>query len=196
MLIMNYNNYIKFIYIIVRGGCILQKLKINYKINSAAAQISEFIKKYIDSSTIIVCIGTDKCIGDCLGPLVGTILKEKNFPIPIYGTLDAPIHALNLEKNIYEIKRNYPNSKIIGIDACLGDSNSIGEIHVRDFPIHPGKGVGKILPDVGDASIIGIIDSSDNSEFFTSRSIRLNLIFEMAKVISNSLIHAYPHYSN
>ena len=141
-------------------------------------EIAEFLKKYIKPQTIIVCIGTDKCIGDCLGPLVGTLLKENSFPIPIYGTLANPIHALNLEKSIYEIKRIYPCSTIIGIDACLGDTNSIGEIHVRDF---------------GDVSIIGIIDSSDNSEFFTSRSIRLNLIFEMAKVISNGLIQCYSN---
>lgn len=165
----------------------MQKLKINYNSNSASIEIAEFLKKYIEPQTIIVCIGTDKCIGDCLGPLVGTLLKENGFPIPIYGTLAEPIHALNLETSILEIKRTYPYSTIIGIDACLGDTKSIGEIHVRDFPIHPGKGVGKMLPDVGDISIIGIIDSSDNSEFFTSRSIRLNLIFEMAKVISNSL---------
>ena len=153
----------------------MQKLKINYNSNSASMKIAEFLKKYIKPQTIIVCIGTDKCIGDCLGPLVGTLLKENSFPIPIYGTLADPIHALNLEKSIYEIKRIYPYSTI----------------HVRDFPIHPGKGVGKMLPDVGDVSIIGIIDSSDNSEFFTSRSIRLNLIFEMAKVISNGLIQSY-----
>ena len=169
----------------------MQKLKINYNSNSASMKIAEFLKKYIKPQPIIVCIGTDKCIGDCLGPLVGTLLKENSFPIPIYGTLADPIHALNLEKSIYEIKRIYPYSTIIGIDACLGDANSIGKIHVRDFPIHPGKGVGKMLPDVGDVSIIGIIDSSDNSEFFTSRSIRLNLIFEMAKVISNGLIQSY-----
>ena len=119
------------------------------------------------------------------------MLKENSFPIPIYGSLANPIHALNLEKSIYEIKRIYPCSTIIGIDACLGDTNSIGEIHTRDYPIHPGKGVGKSLPDVGVASIIGIIDSSDAAEFFTSRSIRLHLVFEMAKVISNGLINAY-----
>ena len=90
-----------------------------------------------------------------------------------------------------EKKKLPPNACIIGIDACLGDINSIGEIHTRDYPIHPGKGVGKSLPDVGVASIIGIIDSSDAAEFFTSRSIRLHLVFEMAKVISNGLINAY-----
>ena len=175
----------------MRGGILLQKLKINYNSDSASLEIAEFLKKYIKSQTIIVCIGTDKCIGDCLGPLVGTLLKENNFSIPIYGTLANPIHALNLEKSILEIKNKYPNFTILGIDACLGDANSIGEVHVRDFPIHPGKGVGKMLPDVGDISIIGIIDSSDNSEFFTSRSIRLNLIFEMAKVISNGIMQSY-----
>ena len=167
--------------------------KIYYKSPLAIHTITDELIKIINDDTVIICIGTDKCIGDCLGPLVGTLLKENSFPIPIYGTLANPIHALNLQKSIYEIKRIYPCSTIIGIDACLGDTNSIGEIHVRDFPIHPGKGVGKMLPDVGDVSIIGIIDSSDNSEFFTSRSIRLNLIFEMAKVISNGLIQCYSN---
>lgn len=173
------------------GEVYLLKQKVNYKANLAYYEVAEFIRKYITKDTVIVCIGTDKCVGDCLGPLVGTLLEEKYFPIPVYGTLQFPIHALNLDKRLSEIKRAHPTSQIIGIDACLGDINSIGEIHSRDYPIHPGKGVGKSLPDVGIASIIGIVDSSDNAEFFTSRSIRLHLVFEMAKVISLGLIHAY-----
>lgn len=169
----------------------LIKRKFNYKSNLAYYEIAEFMIKYINPNSIIVCIGTDKCVGDCLGPLVGTFLEEHNFPLPVYGTLKDPIHALNLDKKLEEINKLHPNACIIGIDACLGDTNSIGEIHTRDYPIHPGKGVGKLLPDVGVASIIGIIDSSDAAEFFTSRSIRLHLVFEMAKVISNGLINAY-----
>ena len=96
-----------------------------------------------------------------------------------------------LDKKIDEIKKLHPQATIIGIDACLGDTNSIGEIHVRDYPIHPGKGVGKSLPEVGVSSIIGIVDSSDNAEFFTSRGIRLSLVFEMARVICHGLNHAY-----
>lgn len=167
------------------------KKKVNYKTKLAYYEIAEFIKKYITTNTIIICIGTDKCIGDCLGPLVGTFLEESSFPIPVYGTLESPIHALNIDKKIEEIKKLHPNSTIVGIDACLGDANCIGEIHVRDYPIHPGKGVGKSLPEVGIASIIGIVDSSDNAEFFTSRAIRLSLVFQMAKVISHGLNYAY-----
>lgn len=159
-------------------------------------EIAYFLKDYIDLNTVIVCIGTDKCIGDCLGPVVGSILTYKSFPLPIYGTVHNPIHALNIEKKLNEITALHPNSNIIGIDACLGENSSIGEIQARDYPIHPGKGVGKSLPDVGKASIIGIVDSSEDSELFTNRNIRLDLVFNISKVIADSIIHAYYLYSN
>ena len=37
--------------------------------------LSSIIKDVIDENTVIVCIGTDRAIGDALGPLVGTMLK-------------------------------------------------------------------------------------------------------------------------
>ncbi len=167
------------------------KHKVLYNKFNSHIEIANHIKGYIRNNTIIVCIGTDKCIGDCLGPMVGTFLKERLFPLPVYGTIESPIHALNINRRLSEINKMHPNSLIIGIDACLGEVNSIGEIHTRDYPIHPGKGVGKSLPDVGTASIIGIIDSSENAEFFTSRSIRLHLVMEMARIISSAIIYAY-----
>lgn len=149
------------------------------------------IKNYINKDTVIVCIGTDKCIGDCLGPLVGTILTENFFPLPVYGTLASPIHALNISERLDEIYANHPNASIIGVDACLGDEDDIGEIRIRDYAIRPGKGVGKQLPEVGMASVIGIVDSSDSSELFFSRSIRLSFIMNMAKTISRIFIESY-----
>ena len=167
------------------------KHKIHYDNHNSYKEVASKIKKYLKDDTIIVCVGTDKCIGDCLGPLVGSLLIENNFPLPVFGTLQSPIHALNIEEKLSYIHNLHPNSFIIGIDACLGDEKSIGEIHIRDYPIHPGKGVGKLLPEVGDMSLIGIVDSSDSSIFFTNRSIRLYFIMEMAKVILNSLTFAY-----
>ena len=145
------------------------------------------IKEHINTNLIIVCIGTDKCIGDCLGPLVGTILKEDNFPLPVYGTLSEPIHALNIDERLNEIKKLHPNAHIIGIDACLGNEEDIGDIRVRNHAISPGKGVGKELPEVGETSIIGIVDTSEYSDLFFSRSIRLSFVMDMAKSISKIL---------
>lgn len=174
----------------------MNKVKTFYKNSMAYYEIAYFLKNYINDNTIIVCIGTDRCIGDCLGPLTGTILKSKNFPLPVYGTISEPIHALNLDKKLNDIKSLYPKSEIIGVDACLGNSNNIGEIQVRDYPIHPGKGVGKSLPDVGNSSIIGIVDSCDSTELFTNRNIRLNLILDMTMVISDALMHSYYLFRN
>ncbi|NLP27772.1 MAG: spore protease YyaC [Clostridia bacterium] len=168
----------------------MNKVRMHYKDILAYYELAYFMKDYIDKNTIIVCIGTDRCIGDCLGPLVGTILHHKKFPLPVYGSVSEPIHALNLEKRIQEINTLHPKANIIGIDACLGDGDCIGEIQGRNYPIHPGKGVGKSLPYVGENSIIGIVDSCDSNELFTNRTIRLNLILEMSKVIADSLLHA------
>lgn len=162
------------------------KANINNK-NTYLLLVKHLINK-IDKNTIIICIGSDKCIGDALGPLVGTLLKACKFPLPTYGSLDTPIHALNIEKEVTNITSLHPNSSIIGIDACLGNKNSIGEIHLRDSPIHPGKGVGKTLPDVGSMSLIGIVDSIDNSKYFTSKPIRLSFILDMAIFIVNCLM--------
>lgn len=167
------------------------KRKVHYKSPLSYYEIAEGIRTFINDDTIIVCIGTDKCIGDCLGPLVGTILQDNLFPLPVYGTISSPIHALNIDTRLKEINKLHPNACIVGIDACLGEIKSIGEIHTRDYAIHPGKGVGKSLPDVGMASIIGIVDSSENSDFFSSRSIRLSLVLDMAKIISKGILHAY-----
>ena len=157
----------------------------------ADLSISSSIKDHINDSTIIVCIGTDRCIADCLGPLVGHILKERNFPLLVLGCLDDPIHALNLEAKLNNINILYKNRTIIGIDACLGETNDIGKIFVRNSPISPGRGIGRQLPHVGDISILGVVDNSHETEPLSARNIRLGFIMNMAKTIARSIELAY-----
>jgi len=57
---------------------------------------------------IILCIGTDRATGDCLGPLVGQSLKDKKLEsqgVYIFGTLDEPVHAKNLCQSIEVLKK-------------------------------------------------------------------------------------------
>ena len=50
----------------------------------------------------------NRIIGDSTGgPLTGSILLRSR-PLPVYGTLEAPVHALNLEKNLEKIKKKHP----------------------------------------------------------------------------------------
>ncbi|KRQ87727.1 hypothetical protein ABG79_00532 [Caloramator mitchellensis] len=163
-------------------------LVVNYMDNNAKERLSDYISKFIKEKTLIVCIGTDKCIGDSLGPLVGTFLKESCCPIPVIGTLESPAHAVNLEDVILDISFDYFDYFIIAIDACLGFDDTIGDIQVKLGPVHPGKGVGKILPSIGDISIVGVVDSIDNPDSYMLKNIRLHFIWEMAKIIAESII--------
>ncbi|SQB34312.1 putative sporulation protein YyaC [Clostridium cochlearium] len=166
----------------------MDKIMVHYNDPLAYKIIGNSLINFLNEKTIIVCIGTDKCIGDSLGPITGTILKTKDFPLPVFGTIENPIHALNIKIKMEEISSLYPNHSILGIDACLGEPNNIGFIQSRNYPIYPGKGVGKELPHVGNRSVVGIIDSTEMN-IFNNNSIRLNFILNMAKSISESIIY-------
>ena len=164
--------------------------KVNYKKENVAQVLSLVLKDIINENTIIVCIGTDRAIGDALGPLVGTMLKNSDFKYPVYGTLDSPIHALNIYESIEEIKKRHPKGELLAIDACLGSKNSIGNIQVRKGPILPGNGVGKKLPEVGSHSIVGIVDKIDENNRFSFNNVRLSFVLELAETVALSLLLA------
>lgn len=165
-------------------------IKVSHIDNNAINILSNYLKDIIKPNTLIVCIGTDKCIGDCLGPLVGTLLLKNNYPYEVIGTLENPAHAVNLNKVIDTINSEYSDFDIIAIDACLSSNEYIGSIQLKKGPIHPGKGVGKNLPRIGNISIIGIVDTYESSDIFSIKGIRLNLIMKMAEVISSAIISA------
>jgi putative sporulation protein YyaC len=165
----------------------ITSLRTYYNVQDAVFLISNFLKNNIDGKSLLLCIGTDRYIGDCLGPLVGTMVEKMNISCPVFGTLENPIHAVNLKKQLTCIEYSYPNHKIIALDACLGADENIGSIQLKSGCLYPGKGVGKKLPAVGDISIVGIVDSCDHEEFFFLHNIRLNLVMKMADVLAKGI---------
>ena len=162
--------------------------------HDAVEKISENIYKRISqlNKIVILCIGTDRSTGDSLGPLVGTQLSASSIynDVEIYGTLENPVHAKNLEKTISDIKYLYPDHFIIAIDACLGSLSRVESIVIDNGTISPGEALGKGLPSVGDMSIVGVVNVSGGFEFMTTQSTRFNTVNNLAKVISESLIQA------
>ncbi|AEF17924.1 MULTISPECIES: spore protease YyaC [Thermoanaerobacterium] len=166
----------------------MDELRVRYDDKNAINLMSAYLAEQINFDSVILCIGTDKCIGDSLGPIVGDMISKMTSGISVYGTLKNPIHAMNLEENIAHIKKKHPYSNIIAVDACLGDKDNIGKISIKKSPIYPGKGVGKVLPAVGDISIIGVIDAFD---IIPVHNTRLGFVFEMAEVIAMSIHRAF-----
>ena len=76
------------------------------------------------------------------------------------------------------------NPFIIGIDACLGKTESVGCITVEKGPVIPGAGVNKNLPPVGDIHVMGIVNVGGFMEYIICKNTRLSLVMKMAEIIS------------
>jgi len=169
--------------------------QISHKDKQAVTQIALRVKERIldqspYSEIILFCIGTDRCTGDSLGPLVGMLLQQANLPeVQVWGTLEQPIHALNLKEALHRLSLR-SNPLVISIDACLGISSHVGDIQLVDGPLRPGMGVKKILPSVGDFHIKGIVNASGFLDAMVLQNTRLFTVMQMAEVISQSLILA------
>lgn len=138
---------------------------------------------------VVLCIGTDRSTGDCLGPLVGYKLTSMyNFKgVDIFGTLDSPVHAKNLSSCIDKIYSSFSNPFIIAVDASLGKSENIGKIKLFKGPLYPGSGVNKTLTSIGDISITGIVNISGYMEYMVLQNTRLSIVMNMADTIAHGL---------
>ncbi|OAS16800.1 spore protease YyaC [Paenibacillus oryzisoli] len=138
---------------------------------------------------VVICVGTDRSTGDALGPLVGSHLNRTTTlrNLHLFGTLDEPVHAMNLAETVETIHKQFQNPFIVAVDACLGQVASVGCIQVAHGPLKPGAGVNKDLPPVGDIHVTGIVNVGGFMEYFVLQNTRLSLVMNMATVIGDAL---------
>ncbi|MFF2857936.1 spore protease YyaC [Peribacillus sp. NPDC058002] len=163
------------------------------KINCLALKVKEIIQASgcQNEEVIFLCIGSDRSVGDSLGPLVGTMLKEHTVPYRVYGTLENPVHAFNLEDTLKKIKKQFKKPLIFSVDACLGDQNQVGYVFLKDGPLVPGKALKKVLPEVGDYHITGMVNYIDplpTMQFLNDT--RLYTVMNLAKTIVKIITQA------
>ncbi|MCF8011440.1 MAG: spore protease YyaC [Clostridiales bacterium] len=140
------------------------------------------------SDVILLCIGTDRSTGDCMGPLIGTkITSSSQEFFKVYGTLDYPVHAGNIKNTLEEIYNISDNPFIIALDACLGSIDHVGCINIGTGSLRPGAGVNKDLPFIGDLHITGIVNVSGFMEYLVLQNTRLNLVMKIADTIVEGL---------
>ncbi len=144
---------------------------------------------------VYLCIGTDRATGDCLGPLVGSRLKALLPAAPIYGTLEEPVHAVNLNEALNSIEGHSRQPLVVAIDACLGNVDRIGYINIRKGSLKPGSAVKKVLPEVGDFHISGVVNVGGFFEHMVLQNTRLFTVYQMADIISKSLYLAQFRYT-
>ena len=157
-------------------------------VGELAGQLSGLIQEEMTrrhkKKLVFLCIGTDRSTGDSLGPLIGYKLKqERRRGTLVFGTLDRPVHAMNLEHYVQVLKNGYPDALVVAVDASVGDESHVGYVTLGRGSLKPGLGVCKELHAVGDLFITGIVAGCSHYDPMMLQSIRLALVMQLAVFI-------------
>ncbi|MCD7826614.1 MAG: spore protease YyaC [Clostridiaceae bacterium] len=152
----------------------------------------------LEKNLVFLCIGSDRATGDCFGPLVGETLlyhfarQKTPASLPsVYGTLQTPVHAINLQGTIRQLQESLYDPYIVAVDASLGIREHIGYVTYSQNPLAPGIGVQKSLPHIGNASITGIVNVSGNNCHGTLQTTRLSKVIALSNFVSHCILAAY-----
>jgi len=149
-----------------------------------------------NQTVVYLCIGTDRATGDCFGLLIGRKLQKAGMAA-VYGNLDEPVHAKNIEIYLQEISVEHKNPFIVAIDACLGSADKVGKILIKRGPIAPGLALGTKIKPVGDISITGVVNVfgayAEVNPWEILASTRLSLVMRMAKATAAGINICVPY---
>jgi putative sporulation protein YyaC len=137
----------------------------------------------VDSEVIFFCIGTDRVIGDSLGPIIGSLLIDRYGKDRVCGDLYNNVTYKNIEEKINTIKNKRKNAYIIAVDAALSTDQNIGKIFV-DEGINFGNSLGKNLTKVGDVGVKVVVGKDYNDpklNFRCLQNIPLSKILQLSK---------------
>ncbi len=138
---------------------------------------------------IILCVGSDLIIFDAVGPLCGTLLREKLPDVCLFGEFKALQTAKNIQETAKYIKKEYPNRPVIAIDAAIHEER-VGDIKISRKPLKPGAGAKKNLGEVGEITIMGITERKTEGirNGIFGNTVRLGMVYEMADAISDGVV--------
>lgn len=148
----------------------------------------EVMKKF--SNIVILCVGTNKLVGDSVGPIVGqklTRLLNKKENIKIYGNTKKNLNLKNAKQVLEEINRIYSKPFIITIDATLGPKEIIETIIISKGELEIGEALGhsiKYFSNINIKAIVGEYQTNIQKNFETLNRIERKRIHQLSNQIT------------
>lgn len=159
--------------------------------------LSRILRKelYNKNNKVFLCIGTNKCIGDSLGPRIGEILNEKLYKNNIYviGNLRENINYSNIFNTLNKIYNNIDNPYLILIDSALSNKEYVGNIVINKNGMIIGESLKKEKRKIGDIAIKGIVgENKENNikNFNILNNVEEEVIEKLSNIISSQIISA------
>ena len=148
-------------------------------------KISSEIFSALQDFPIVLCLGNDRVIEDCMGPLCGSYLVKNGYPNFVYGCLQANIDASNIKEAYEFIKKTHPAQKLLIIDASVSSTKSrLGKIVFAENykPLNPRL---KKLDISADFFLFGVC--STFNEFNNLIITKMAMVDKLAKTIADAL---------
>ena len=159
--------------------------------------IYKILKKELknDCTKIFLCVGTNNCVGDSLGPIVGDILTQKinSNNIYIVGNSNKNLNSKNFNQNIEKIKNEIYNPFFIIIDSALANKEVIGKVIINNNSMIIGSALNKKHELIGNLCIKGVVgENKENSveNFFYLNSVPKAMVENLSYKIANSILKA------
>lgn len=149
----------------------------------------DFSRDY--SNIVILCIGTDKILGDSIGPIIGEKLKYlENEYVKIYGNLENTINFNNAKEVLQKIYSKFDNPYIITIDAALSNKENVGKIVLNKGYIKIGKALEKTICFYSNLNIKCIVGKNSNSKFYNMlelTGVNIKEIIDMSNIVTSGI---------
>lgn len=169
-------------------------LKENIEYKRFVWEFLTIIRSYEKYRNIVfLCIGTNKIIGDSIGPIVGTNLKNKLLPsnkINVIGDMKNNIVYNNIENTVKNINEK---DLVIVIDSALSEDENIGQIFVHNRGVKYAESLNRKNSVIGDMSIKVVVGKNTKNEmknFNILRNTSISRIVKLSNIVSNGIIEA------
>ena len=143
------------------------------------------------SNIIFLCIGTSKIIGDSIGPVIGSRLKEvENEIVQVYGTTDNMVNFINAKEIIESIYSGYEKPYIITIDSTLSNSKEKGDIVLGKGYIKIGKALEKSICFYSNANIncvVGENRKTENDNLKELKTVESERVLKLSQIVCSGM---------
>ncbi len=143
-----------------------------------------------DNIPIFVCIGSDRVVSDMIAPLVAEMLVKNRIEAYVYGRLNNPIVSSNLNSAMRYIEGKHKDSKIIVIDAGVGNLSDIGSVKLNSCGCIPAGVYGTNVRVYGDISIMPIVSTIGLQDKMFLQCARVKVVYDLARNIADSILMA------
>ncbi|MCQ4088729.1 spore protease YyaC [Saccharibacillus sp. JS10] len=139
------------------------------------ALFQELAAHFKQDELLFLCIGTDRSSGDAFGPVLGSRLKAAGFTY-VFGTLEHPCDATNLESTIAALPQGLP---IVAFDACLGKPGSVGKLLATRAALTPAGSMKGSFAPVGDYSVAAVVNQDGPKPYQSLQTASLSLVLQL-----------------